>query len=194
MNPEFYIRRKLEHNILPYVICAERLNKSTDYYLYHSYNHSKELVSIASGVGISGPIASIYKSERIEFGGLPIIGIVGIILVGLLRYFGGREELAKKIIGQNRIRNQSKSVRLELNEALQEDNPELVLQKLIEIQQKISGVINTAIQEDIWPYTLFSEQSKLLAKVETEKIISDLNSAWSQRDIHEEAEELPDQR
>jgi hypothetical protein len=123
------------------------------------------------------------------------LGIAGIVAVATLRYFGGREELAKRVFGQKRLQNQFKSFRHELTTALDDSNPAKVLDAIVDVQRKISGFVNTAIQEEIWPYSPVAPSAKQRAKEEAAKILNDLNSEWSNVEVEESTvDDLPEQR
>lgn len=179
MKAEVHIRLKLEKSVLPYLISGDNLKGTGNYYVYHTYNHSKEIASVVSGIGISGPAVELLTNASVHFSAYGAAGFVGIAAVMALRYFGGREELATQIIGQKKIRNQFRAIRLEITQALQTPVPDEALKKITEIQQKVVDIVDTAIKEDIWPYNPYSPTARERARIEASALLDSATPDWS---------------
>jgi hypothetical protein len=193
---EYDIKRKLENSILPYIFSAYRLGKSRQYYLYHTYNYSKEGLSLLAGYGISSPIfksmydASSYNPVSTNLG---IVGIIAGVLVGVFRLVAGSEDVTQSVIGQKKIVKEFRVINNNVQQALQKDTPEEALNDVIGIQQRVSAIVNTSIQEGIWTYNAISDQMRDRAKEETARLMSTFQNTWKIAG-EEEAEQIPDQR
>lgn len=197
MKEAFIIRKKLENNIMPYILSAVELTKTSEYSLYKWHGYSKDLLPLVAGAGLSySPFINYLITSPPPGGGNLAFGVAGAISAVVYGFFKiriGREEVTKRILGQKKIIAQFKVFRNSLNELSSNTDPADVLKGLIPIQQQITSVVNTAIQDDIWPWDGPKKSTFVVAKEETDRLISQL---WSQWEVSgdKEMEEIPDQK
>jgi hypothetical protein len=193
MRTELIIKRKLANSILPYIFSAYQLTKNREYYLYHSYNYSKEILALFAGYGLSSPIFKSLYSEGATYNPVStrigIIGIIAGVLIGLFRFVAGKEDIAKRVIGQKKIIREFRTINYEVQQSLQKDDHTDVINDMISIQKRVSTIVNNALQEEIWIFNGVSEKCKQKASLEADKLLSD----WETAEEEGELQETPDQ-
>lgn len=197
MHESIVIKRKLGIAIYPYVLSAAKLKKTSDYSIYHWYNHTKEVISALAGVGIGTSLAYfLEKGALLENMQLSSIGMSGVVMMAAVGYFrnrAGKEDIIQKVLGQKKIMRQFLIIENRIKEAVQESDPQIVINKLIIIQQESSTLVNNAIQEGVWPDKEIIDACVYEdAKIKAESLINTLQPDWAIAEVNNS--ELPDQR
>ena len=196
MKEKYIIQKKLERSIYPYILSAAELKKTTDYTIYHWYNYTKEIISALAGAGIGTAIAKYMNEPGTALSAsVPSWGLAGVLafaVVGFLRNRAGREDVVQKILGQKKIMKQFRIISVNVSQAVLENDPKVILNKIIIIQQEAITLVNNAIQDGVWPFNGVNPNVIPNAKIEAEQLIKNSQPDW-QDDSDDEASQEPDQ-
>jgi len=112
------IAQLLEHQILPFVISAERLWRRPEYLIYTFYSYTREVLGAFAGLGLAGPVvmwAQLLKDGKVADGhastAVPTgisLGIVALIIV--LRVVFSKRDLEKRSVLAETCRKEFQSL------------------------------------------------------------------------------------
>lgn len=176
--------RKLAHEILPYVISAERLRRVPRYVAWYTFTWVRDILAFLSGTGAAG-----HTTWKAVAGDAPLpptlvglpTGIAVVIAVvaaayAVLRAIVARDDGEKKAVLATSCRRDFQILGRRLRTALGKSDP---MPDLVSLQAEIHAVVDRHMGEGSWPFQdTFADGISEDVASRTSSLVAQYHSFW----------------
>ena len=190
--PMHAIEHKLKYEIYPYLVTAQQLKKWRPLLVYNVYVYCGELFVLLAGFGVANPLmsaltgndvnkiaaASSSKQTVIQFLGSGYAALLAVVLLlvwGTIKFYVRREELEKR---SNLLRScilQCSQFENKVHNAVPHDDP---MSELLDVQEKLSDLIERNIVERAWPFPGPEPGIQHLVDQQVDVLIEPFKRSW----------------
>lgn len=188
------VKRKLERDVLPYLISARQLRKQWFYRLHTLFGYTTDLVVAFAAIGISSPLVSLLSSVgsaanngpkpptlSSALGPLPAV-VVGpttvlIVLWVIMRIAFNREDGQNRAVLARSCAQVLRQAEARLHSVLRLPDP---MPALIEMaEQRIGPTVDRSIQDSAWPWVPFAPNIDTVVTEEVAVLCMQYERDWA---------------
>jgi hypothetical protein len=158
---DHYVLRKLNNELLPWLIGGRRTARQKFVYLASVYAYGGEFATALAGIGIGTPVVALFRGKTADGSNafttlrntLPgvwfWIGVLALALWLILRLVVKQQNAVDRRLYARDCGKTMQRLELDLQSALADPNP---LQKIGPIQEAVMRAVHEAVEKDVWPW------------------------------------------
>lgn len=170
------VESKLRTELIPYFVSAEKLRWRLLYVAYEIYAYASDLLAALVGLGFASPILQAMQGNKIELQGLPVMGVVALLIWITLKIYISRNEGEKRSTLAKSCRRQFRKFSAELNRGLATPTP---MPQLVKLQEEITSLVDRHIMEDAWPWAPLAKNIESRVEREVKALCDQYGSGWA---------------
>lgn len=166
--PDHPVKRKLERDVLPYLVSARRLQGQWFCRLYGLFGLTTDLIVAFAAIGVTTPFLALLGAQVGTDKNTPSLATAlasvptmlyfpaaGLIILWIsLRVYFNREDGQKRAVLARNCTQVLRQAEAKLPTALEKSNPMPELTELLE--KSIRPTVDQGIQQNSWPWTPFA--------------------------------------
>ncbi len=188
---DHYILRKLNNQVLPWIIAGRRLQRLWMVRVARLYDYISNLAAALAAYGIGAPITSLVSSGKAPEGKSAIqilqdalpwygfwIGVVALAIWIALRIFVQREDILGRALLARDCAHTMRSLNQELYVALSDADPMPTISK---VQKSVDDQVANALRNRVWPWDPLPPAEEMAAELKrtTDGIRDQFMNGWT---------------